>query len=526
MNGKTAQTAAIPQRRGERVAWLKRREKMLPIDARECGLACAVPSKTRMRYCIAALAGRGDRPAALAQCLTAGIAWRTKDSTLNRPLVWRGPSGTTGDQDSLDGGWTVLHSSMADGHRQANVSSKWRGATLGHFKLKEGYWFENAWPSILITHKISTPGHLFMAQDGRFAPPPDANLQVYVPGALYRGTCETRMEALSVDLDRSLVDRTLNIPYSKSLVAQAARRLHRDPLTVHLMQALLSDVIAGSPGGPLLGETIIAALVHRLHAAARAPAAEQHGRLSRSEMNLVREYIDANLSSPLHLDALADLTGMSTRHFCRVFRNTMGSSPHQHVLRCRVERALNLLSDRRQSLDDIAEAAGFADRAHMGACFRKLGAESVGGSRNKVRLKSNNRCPEFNHHVRFALRLPSSPHLQFQHQQLKNLREREQCNSVSSIYSRQWLSCFPRQSRRPQRPGTSIILGTASLHAATRNTTLTRAYLIGPTNSRPWRGRQILLARQRILRLRRYSLGRATPANQSPTLSPRPTAVR
>ena len=120
------------------------------------------------------------------------------------------------------------------------------------------------------------------------------------------------MEALSVDLDRSLVDRTLNIPYSKSLVAQAARRLHRDPLTVHLMQALLSDVIAGSPGGPLLGETIIAALVHRLHAAARAPAAEQHGRLSRSEMNLVREYIDANLSGPLHLDALADLTGMST----------------------------------------------------------------------------------------------------------------------------------------------------------------------------------------------------------------------
>src|SRR4051812_38280527 len=58
----------------------------------------------------------------------------------------------------------------------------------------------------------------------------------------------------------------------------------------------------------------------------------------------LKEYIEVNIESSLTMKELAELTGLSTSHFARCFRKSVGSPPHSYVKRRRVERARELLT--------------------------------------------------------------------------------------------------------------------------------------------------------------------------------------
>ncbi len=290
-----------------------------------------------------------------------------------RPLVRRELPDAIRKQIGPFMGRLAVCSSEPPIYLHTSAPAKWRGAALMHNRVNPGVSFEGAWSSLLISHKVSALGHLFMAQDGRHAPPPGANFQVLVPSASYRGTCAAAVtEAANLYIDPALIERTLQTPYSEPLIAGVARGLYQDRVIEHLMRALLSDVVAGSPGGPLLGETIVAAILHRLHTLEGAPSTVRGAHLSPRETRLLRDHVAANLSGPVHLEDLAGLLRMSVRHLCRAFRNTLGMSPHQYVLRCRVEHAQDLLRHTDLSLDAIAELSGFAHRTHMATALRTI----------------------------------------------------------------------------------------------------------------------------------------------------------
>jgi AraC family transcriptional regulator len=58
-----------------------------------------------------------------------------------------------------------------------------------------------------------------------------------------------------------------------------------------------------------------------------------------SPLTQTLKFIRTHLSEELSLNALAQHSGFSAYHFARLFRRTLGESPHQYVLRLRVERA-------------------------------------------------------------------------------------------------------------------------------------------------------------------------------------------
>ncbi|GAB4386764.1 MAG: hypothetical protein Kow00121_54010 [Elainellaceae cyanobacterium] len=72
------------------------------------------------------------------------------------------------------------------------------------------------------------------------------------------------------------------------------------------------------------------------------------------------------LGDRLTLDQLASAVNMSPLHFIRLFKNTTGVSPHQFVLRLRLERAKRLLLMRQLSLMEIAR---FFAHAHFTVHF-------------------------------------------------------------------------------------------------------------------------------------------------------------
>ena len=79
----------------------------------------------------------------------------------------------------------------------------------------------------------------------------------------------------------------------------------------------------------------------------------------------------AHLNQDLSLSALAQQIGFSPYHFARLFRQTIGESPHQFVLSQRIEHAQSLLKETGQPLAQIALTCGFANQSHLTQAFRR-----------------------------------------------------------------------------------------------------------------------------------------------------------
>ena len=86
----------------------------------------------------------------------------------------------------------------------------------------------------------------------------------------------------------------------------------------------------------------------------------------------VEEYIDLHLEKDLSVEELASHLGISTAHFARSFRSSVGLAPHAYVMRRRLLRAQELLASTDLPLTDIALATGFADQSHFCRRFHQL----------------------------------------------------------------------------------------------------------------------------------------------------------
>jgi len=96
------------------------------------------------------------------------------------------------------------------------------------------------------------------------------------------------------------------------------------------------------------------------------------GGLAPGALRRVMEYIDCHLCEDLALDTLAAHAGLSTYHFARAFKQSVGMPPHRYLLQQRVKRATELLKQTEQPLTAIAQSLGFADQSHFSRSFHWL----------------------------------------------------------------------------------------------------------------------------------------------------------
>lgn len=91
-----------------------------------------------------------------------------------------------------------------------------------------------------------------------------------------------------------------------------------------------------------------------------------------SALQPVLAWIEDNLGGDLTLDAMAERSGMSGRTFSRRFREQMGTTPLQWLLRARVRRAQYLLENSDYSVERIAQQAGFGSPTAFRERFRRV----------------------------------------------------------------------------------------------------------------------------------------------------------
>lgn len=147
-----------------------------------------------------------------------------------------------------------------------------------------------------------------------------------------------------------------------------------DPLLREVVLALRNE--ARNPDGSAgyarsLAGTLAAHLV-RNYAAVSAVPPESRGGLSPAALRRTVQFIGEHLAENLTIAALAEVAGLSPCHFARMFKQSTGHTPHQHLLNCRLARAKQLLLDPSASLADVATLAGFYDQAHLTRCFRQF----------------------------------------------------------------------------------------------------------------------------------------------------------
>lgn len=160
-----------------------------------------------------------------------------------------------------------------------------------------------------------------------------------------------------------------------------------DPQIWHLGLALEAELKEGNPNGQYFWESLtgaIAVQVLRQYSAFEPKVQQYSGGLSLYQLRHTVEYINDNLSYDLSLNTLAAMLGMSPYYFERLFKQSVGHTPHQYILQCRVERAKQLLRTTRQPIIEIACQVGCKNHSHFSKLFRKLTGVSPKAYRSQL----------------------------------------------------------------------------------------------------------------------------------------------
>jgi AraC-like DNA-binding protein len=94
----------------------------------------------------------------------------------------------------------------------------------------------------------------------------------------------------------------------------------------------------------------------------------------RSKRSVARviDYIHANPGANISLAAMARIAGLSPNHFVLLFTKATGLSPHQYVLRARIDSAKFHLKDEALSIAEVSRLTGFRTQEHFTKVFRKI----------------------------------------------------------------------------------------------------------------------------------------------------------
>jgi len=140
-----------------------------------------------------------------------------------------------------------------------------------------------------------------------------------------------------------------------------------------LVAAVHTEMAAGFPSGRLFLDSVEQAMAVALvkdHAVRHHPVPAYRGGLGAARFRKIKEFVQAKIEGDLSLHEMAQSVGLSTAHFARMFRKSTGETPHQFVLRSRIERAKAMLRASDARVFDVAMACGFTTPQHFAQVFR------------------------------------------------------------------------------------------------------------------------------------------------------------
>ena len=82
-------------------------------------------------------------------------------------------------------------------------------------------------------------------------------------------------------------------------------------------------------------------------------------------------FIHKNYARDITLEELAEMSGVTKQHFCRVFKEQMRMRPMEYLARQRVSAAISMLLATDKSIAQIGAEVGYENPTYFGMVFKK-----------------------------------------------------------------------------------------------------------------------------------------------------------
>ncbi|WP_052055937.1 AraC family transcriptional regulator [Myxosarcina sp. GI1] len=180
----------------------------------------------------------------------------------------------------------------------------------------------------------------------------------------------------------------LHIHLQPSLVKQVAETAEMDSERLNLVNYFAKQDLQLQHIAMLLAELRSAGMMEKLHVESSSQAlvihllphyskgvqivAPENKNSTYSYLHQVIDYIHTHLDRNLSLAELASIININPTYFASLFKQTIGTSPHQYVIQQRVERAKMMLKKTNLAIADIALQVGFSSQSHLTQQFRRL----------------------------------------------------------------------------------------------------------------------------------------------------------
>ncbi len=140
-----------------------------------------------------------------------------------------------------------------------------------------------------------------------------------------------------------------------------------DPHLRQIAIMLLAELQSGGIMGALYVESLTQVFVIHLlrHYSSVQPTITDRHSLNHTRVQMAIDYIHAHLDRDLSLVQIAESSNISPTYFAGLFKRATGNSPHQYVIKQRVERAKLLLRTTDLPIANIASLAGFSSQSHL-----------------------------------------------------------------------------------------------------------------------------------------------------------------
>lgn len=203
----------------------------------------------------------------------------------------------------------------------------------------------------------------------------DGDVTVVPAGVLNSASWDTEYQFITLSFESNTFARHTFDLTTFTAIEFVPRFSQPDPLIHGIGLALKSELESSRVSSRLYIDSLTTALMSHLlrHYSTQKPISQTyHGGLSNRQLQQIASFVDQHLEQDLALAELAAIVQMSPSYFSSLFKQSVGLTPYQYVIQCRIERAKQLLRQGKLSIADVAHSLGFTHQSHLSRHFKRL----------------------------------------------------------------------------------------------------------------------------------------------------------
>ncbi|MDB4836870.1 AraC family transcriptional regulator [Marinomonas sp.] len=138
---------------------------------------------------------------------------------------------------------------------------------------------------------------------------------------------------------------------------------------LQILASALSGELQQYPNDPIMARACGNAILSAVRNQIIHPDKQVRGK--QLDIDKLDQFIELNLSRRIHIDQLANFCFLSVSQFHERFKERTGITPHQYLMRKRLERAKTLLRDGFTPIQ-VADMCGFSSQSAMTNVFSQI----------------------------------------------------------------------------------------------------------------------------------------------------------